>query len=62
MPGDNYRFDITSDKRDHFDQAMKFAFDNCSGGKAYSYSITQKHGLVLYWKQDSGIDKKVSAW
>lgn len=47
---DNYRFDIQSEGRQHFDIAMQLAF--CHHDKAIAYEITEGHGLVFFWLSD----------
>ena len=46
---DNFRIDVTSEGREHFDAAMKMAFSSAPGGTAVAIAVHSKIGLVLYW-------------
>lgn len=60
MPASNFRFDVSSDTRKHFDMAMELAFANCAGGKAERYKIDSEKGLILSWGgAESGYEKLV---
>jgi hypothetical protein len=47
---DNYKFEVTSEGREHFDIAMGLAFGKSyKTRKATHYKITAEHGLILCW-------------
>lgn len=56
MAASNFQITVLSDRRAHFDAALKLAFADAAGGNAFAYSIDTKEGLTLYWDE-----KEVSA-
>lgn len=59
MVSSTFELRVSSESREHFDLAMKIAWDNCSGGVAGFYSLDKELGMVFYWSCDSS-SKKIS--
>ena len=54
MTSSTFELRVSSDNREHFDLAMKIAWDNCCGKKATYYTITKEHGMILCWGDNPG--------
>lgn len=50
---DNFRFDITSDKKEDFVNAFNIIMNNVPGNKAEGYKMDGDN-LILYWHYDEG--------
>ena len=56
---DNFRIDITSDKKEDFVSAFNIIMNNVPGNKAEGYKMDGDN-LILYWVCDNDHDKEVS--
>jgi hypothetical protein len=53
MKGDNFKVEVRSSGEEHFNIAFNLAMSSAAGGKAVSYKVTDKSGLILYWHESA---------
>lgn len=49
MTSSTFELRVSSDCREHFDLAMKIAWDNCPGKVATQYTLSPERGMVFFW-------------